>query len=56
VLIRHQAELGIASEPGEGSTFSVVLPARRVLREADGDEEVRDAAPTSTAAPRGTGS
>ncbi|HVJ73129.1 MAG TPA: phosphate regulon sensor histidine kinase PhoR [Casimicrobiaceae bacterium] len=56
VLIRHQAELDIASEPGEGSTFSVVLPARRVQREADGDEDVRDAAPTSTAAPRGTGS
>jgi two-component system phosphate regulon sensor histidine kinase PhoR len=32
VLLRHQAELLIASEPGHGSTFSVVLPARRVER------------------------
>lgn len=30
VLLRHQAELEIASEPGKGSTFSVRLPARRV--------------------------
>jgi two-component system phosphate regulon sensor histidine kinase PhoR len=30
VLIRHQAELDIRSEPGVGSTFSVRLPARRV--------------------------
>lgn len=34
VLLRHQAELGIASEPGQGSTFSVRLPARRVRRAA----------------------
>jgi two-component system phosphate regulon sensor histidine kinase PhoR len=32
VLLRHQAELEIASEPGKGSTFSVRLPARRVQR------------------------
>ena len=34
VLLRHQAELEIASEPGKGSTFSVRLPARRVERGA----------------------
>ena len=28
VLLRHQAELDIASEPGKGSRFSVRLPAR----------------------------
>jgi two-component system phosphate regulon sensor histidine kinase PhoR len=32
VLLRHQAELEIASEPGRGSTFAVRLPARRVTR------------------------
>ena len=30
VLLRHQAELHIASEPGKGSTFTVRIPARRV--------------------------
>jgi two-component system phosphate regulon sensor histidine kinase PhoR len=30
VLLRHQAELDVASEPGKGSTFSVRIPARRV--------------------------
>jgi len=30
VLIRHQAELVIESEPGRGSRFAVLLPARRV--------------------------
>ena len=33
VLIRHQADLAIESTPGEGSVFSVRLPARRVFRE-----------------------
>ncbi len=32
VLLRHQAELDVMSEPGAGSTFMVILPARRVLR------------------------
>ncbi|HEY2817127.1 MAG TPA: phosphate regulon sensor histidine kinase PhoR [Casimicrobiaceae bacterium] len=32
VLLRHQAELEIASEIGRGSTFAVRLPARRVER------------------------
>ena len=30
VLIRHQAELSIDSEPGQGSRFAVRLPARRI--------------------------
>ena len=30
VLLRHQAELDVMSELGNGSTFAVVLPARRV--------------------------
>jgi two-component system phosphate regulon sensor histidine kinase PhoR len=32
VLLRHQAQLEVASEPGQGSTFAVRLPARRVRR------------------------
>jgi len=32
VLLRHQAELLIASERGKGSTFAVHLPAKRVER------------------------
>jgi len=30
VLLRHQADLAITSDPGKGSTFAVRLPARRV--------------------------
>jgi two-component system phosphate regulon sensor histidine kinase PhoR len=32
VLLRHQADLEIGSEPGKGSTFAVRLPARRIER------------------------
>ena len=33
VLLRHQAELDVTSELGMGSTFTVLLPARRVARD-----------------------
>jgi two-component system phosphate regulon sensor histidine kinase PhoR len=36
VLIRHQGELVIESEPGQGSKFTVVLPMRRVRPVPDG--------------------
>jgi two-component system, OmpR family, phosphate regulon sensor histidine kinase PhoR len=50
VLLRHQAELAIASLPGQGSTFAVRIPARRVRRiEADHDGRVTQPA----AAPQG---
>ena len=52
VLLRHQADLGIASTPGTGSTFSVRLPAKRVRRDPSAD---RDDSPTSTSVPSGTG-
>ncbi|MET0731667.1 MAG: ATP-binding protein, partial [Casimicrobiaceae bacterium] len=61
VLLRHQAELDIASEIGQGSTFSVRLPSRRVER-APATGDALPAAPdatapvTSTATPRDTGS
>jgi two-component system phosphate regulon sensor histidine kinase PhoR len=52
VLLRHQAELAVTSEPGKGSSFSVRLPARRVQRVPLAAE----AAPmtTSNEAPSGT--
>ncbi len=34
VLLRHQAQLEIDSEPGRGSEFRIVVPAPRVLRAA----------------------
>jgi two-component system phosphate regulon sensor histidine kinase PhoR len=35
VLLRHQARLAIQSAPGQGSTFSCVFPAARLVREED---------------------
>ncbi|MBK6336506.1 MAG: hypothetical protein IPF60_12305 [Betaproteobacteria bacterium] len=46
VLLRHHAELDVVSEPGRGSTFSILLPAGRVMR---GGEALP--APTVTAEP-----
>ncbi len=40
VLLRHDAELDVVSEPGRGSTFTVRLPARRVQRVGTGDGAV----------------
>ncbi len=52
VLLRHQAALEIASEPGKGSTFAVRLPARRVLPAPVAADVA--ASLTSTEAPNGT--
>jgi two-component system phosphate regulon sensor histidine kinase PhoR len=49
VLMRHDAELDVVSEPGKGSTFTVGLPAERVRRAAS-----HDAAPAPLSAPTGT--
>lgn len=57
VLLRHQAELAVASEPGKGSTFSVRLPARRVQRVPVAAGVAPASAPdpaTSSEAPSGT--
>jgi two-component system phosphate regulon sensor histidine kinase PhoR len=52
VLLRHQAELDVTSDPGKGSTFSVLLPARRVRR-ASAPNPAREAAMEAAAdAPR----
>ena len=56
VLLRHQAELGIVSEPGRGSVFSVRLPARRVRAAPLGDGPPAEDATTSTSSHSGTGS
>ena len=47
VLLRHQAELDVMSEIGQGSTFSVILPARRVRRVA-APEVAAEVAPSAT--------
>jgi two-component system phosphate regulon sensor histidine kinase PhoR len=52
VLIRHQAELDVTSEPGEGSTFMVLLPARRVRRALPPDSGPESAVPTAPASLR----
>ncbi len=52
VLIRHQAELDVTSEPGEGSTFMVLLPARRVRRASAADSEPESAAQPAPASLR----
>jgi two-component system phosphate regulon sensor histidine kinase PhoR len=54
VLLRHQAELAIESRLGEGSTFSVRLPSRRVRRVPIGGESSADSPATSTATPPDT--
>jgi len=57
VLLRHQAELDVMSELGTGSTFSVIVPARRVRRTASnaggdkGQPSTPDAAREPPAAP-----
>jgi two-component system, OmpR family, phosphate regulon sensor histidine kinase PhoR len=49
VLLRHQAELDVASDLGHGSTFSVILPARRVRRAA-----ILESAPARLPSPTNT--
>jgi two-component system, OmpR family, phosphate regulon sensor histidine kinase PhoR len=53
VLLRHQAELAIESEPGKGSTFAARLPAARVARVARTGAAAPGAS-TSSEALRGT--
>jgi two-component system phosphate regulon sensor histidine kinase PhoR len=35
IALRHQAHLEITSEEGKGSTFSIVLPSKRVIKTGD---------------------
>jgi len=44
VLLRHQAQLEITSETGQGSRFSVRLPARRVERGPEAEPRASEAA------------
>ncbi|HEV2977328.1 MAG TPA: phosphate regulon sensor histidine kinase PhoR [Casimicrobiaceae bacterium] len=56
VLLRHQAELLIDSAPGQGSRFTVRLPARRIRVSAEASPASAGAegspAPTNSASPR----
>lgn len=56
VLLRHQAELAVQSRLGEGSTFAVRLPARRVRRAPPAGEAPAENShsATSTATPPDT--
>jgi len=55
VLLRHQAELDVMSELGRGSTFGVILPARRVRRTAVPNSAAEPAAePVSIPSPSAT--
>jgi signal transduction histidine kinase len=44
VLLRHQAQLEITSELGQGSRFAVRLPARRVERGPAAEPNERETA------------
>lgn len=48
VLIRHQAELNIESQPGRGSRFTVRLPGQRVVPQAGAAASVIPNPPVST--------
>ena len=54
VLLRHQAELAVDSRLGEGSTFAVRLPARRVRRAPPAGETSAADPATSSATPPDT--
>jgi two-component system phosphate regulon sensor histidine kinase PhoR len=43
VLLRHQAEFDVMSELGSGSTFTVILPAKRIHRAPDADPPSKSA-------------
>ncbi len=47
VLNRHQARLEVVSEPGKGSTFSVVFPQQRVLAAPERPASAQDASAES---------
>ena len=51
VLLRHQAELDVMSELGQGSTFTVILPAARIRRAPS--EDARSDSTTSASPDEG---